>query len=45
MWYGSVAQICSGCFMNAGVIFSSESREGKNRTTFVCLGKIFYFSL
>lgn len=21
MWYGSVAQICSGCFMNAGIIF------------------------
>lgn len=30
MWYGSVAQICSGCFMNAGVIFHlSLGREKK----------------
>lgn len=21
MWYASVAQICSGCFLNAGIIF------------------------
>lgn len=21
MWYGSVVQICSGCFVNTGIIF------------------------
>lgn len=30
MWYGSVAQNCSGCFMNTGIIFHLSL--GKEKT-------------